>query len=267
MSKKYLKKNSKGASLVEYAIVLSCICAVGLSFTGDGLTGSLTGVFNKVTNVINQSLGMKDFDEGKFKDSVAALLQSGYKTFEYNHTPPDYHTILGSFFKKDGKFSDTSYEASLMASQKFQTDHLSQIDFGDVPLESWRYLNEGLGGQYAYLIWSDTNWTAGDFEADKYSKTACMYARINKTDNTVEYGVGYANPLDIHEQNGTINGTNTDGGGMVNISEGTIPSDLKFFNNWTQTDSYLAANSPYFTSDYSQATKLYKELQSKSQSK
>ena len=41
MSKKYLKKNSKGAALVEYAIVLSCICAVGLSFTGDRLTGTL----------------------------------------------------------------------------------------------------------------------------------------------------------------------------------------------------------------------------------
>ena len=61
MSKKYLKKNSKGAALVEYAIVLSCICAVGLSFTGDRLTGTLNGIFNKVNSTINMMLGTNEF--------------------------------------------------------------------------------------------------------------------------------------------------------------------------------------------------------------
>ena len=83
MSKKYLKKNSKGAALVEYAIVLSCICAVGLSFTGDRLTGTLNGIFNKVNSTINMMLGTNEFSEAVLKNQLVWLKDLGYKTYQY----------------------------------------------------------------------------------------------------------------------------------------------------------------------------------------
>lgn len=267
MSKKYLKKNSRGAALVEYAIVLSCICAVGLSFTGDGLSGTLNGIFNKVNSTINTMLGTNAFSEAVLKDKLIGLKDSAFKSVEHDHGGK--HAILGSNFIRDNLFTDTTYENSLINSQKFKDELLSQMDFGDVPLESWRFINEGQGNRdCAYLIWSDTNWGNGDFYDVENSKTACMYARINKATNTVEYGVAYANPLHVHPGNGTLHGGETGKGGMVNLSNGST-SNIKIEHTWVgdNMNAYLASDSPYFTSDYNTAVSYYKALQAKSQTK
>ena len=267
MSKKYLKKNSKGAALVEYAIVLSCICAVGLSFTGDRLTGTLNGIFNKVNSTINMMLGTNEFSEAVLKDKLIALKDSDYKSVEYDHNGK--HAILGSDFIRDSLFTDATYQKSLEDSQKFKDKFLSNMNFGDVPLESWRFINEGqLNRDCAYLIWSDTNWGNGDFHDVETSKTACMYARINKATNTVEYGVAYANPLHVHPGNGTLQGGETGKGGMVNLNNSDT-TNIKIEHTWVNENknNYLAADSPYFTSDYNTAVSYYKALQAKSQTK
>ena len=267
MSKKYLKKNSKGAALVEYAIVLSCICAVGLSFTGDRLTGTLNGIFNKVNSTINMMLGTNEFSEAVLKDKLIALKDSDYKSVEYDHNGK--HAILGSDFIRDSLFTDATYKQSLEASQNFKDKFLSNMNFGDVPLESWRFINEGqLNRDCAYLIWSDTNWGNGNFHDVETSKTACMYARINKATNTVEYGVAYANPLHVHAGNGTLQGGETGKGGMVDLTYGS-GTNLKIDHTWhnENLNNYLAADSPYFTSDYNTAVSYYKALQAKSQTK
>lgn len=262
------KINKKGAALVEYAIVLSCICAVGLSFTGDGgLMGTMKGLFNKVNSTINLILGSNDFSEAVLKDKLVWLKDSEFKSVEFDHNGK--HAILGSDFIRDNLFTDTTYKASLENSEKFKDKLLSNMNFGDVPLESWRFINEGQGNRdCAYLIWSDTNWGNGDFYDVENSKTACMYARINKSNNTVEFGVAYANPLHVHPGNGTLHGGETGKGGMVNLSYGDT-TNLKIEHTWhnENMNNYLAANSPYFTSDYSTAVGIYKQLQARSQSK
>lgn len=256
--------NNKGAALVEYAILLSFISAIALSFTsGNGLMGSIGGAVSKATNAINMILGLNEFSEAALKDALVGLKDSDYKTYQYASNPN--HIVLGSDFD----IGDAFVEKSQKASQEFEDNLLSKMNFGDVPLESWRFLNESQTDQnspYAYLIWSDTDWGNGNYREQLNSKTACMYARIDKATNTVQYGVAYANPLYVHKADGTINGWDTSGGGMVNISQG-ITSNLQFDNNWTQKDAYNASDSPYFTSDYQTATNLYKELQAKSQTK
>lgn len=260
--------NNKGAALVEYAVLLSFISAIALAFVGSGgLGSSISGAVNKASNAINMILGINEFNEGAFKDALIGLKDSEFKSVEHDHGGK--HAILGSDFIRDNLFTDETYKNSLENSQKFAEEYLSKINFGDVPAESWRFLNEGeLNQQYAYLIWSDTKWGEGGFDADKTTKTACMYARIDKATNKVEYGVAYANPLAVHAGNGTINGGDTNGGGMVNISQG-LTSNLKFDNNWygDNMNNYLASESPYFTSDYNTAANLYKELQTQSQQK
>ena len=259
MLKRY---NQKGTALVEYAVLLSFVGVIALSFGGDnGLTGSISGAVNKATNTINMTLGMSGFSEEALKNALVQMKDSNYKTYEFDSQTG--HVVLGSDF-----IDGSTYDNSIAASKNFEKDFLSKLNFGEVSLESWRFLNEGQGSltsQYAYLVWSDTDWGNGNFREVEASKTACMYARIDKSNNTVQYGVAYANPLYIHKGDGTINGWRTDYGGMVNISEGLSPN-LRFDNNWQDKDAYLASNSPYFTPDYSTAVNLYKELQAKSQS-
>lgn len=259
-----VKLNNKGVALVEYAVLLSFISAIALSFgSSNGLMGSISGAVNKATSAINMILGVNVFSEAALKDALVGMKDSTYKTYQFS-THPDY-VALGS----DLNVGDAFLAKCEIESRKFEEKVLSKINFGEVPVESWRFLNENQGdikSQYAYLIWSDTDWGSGNYKDQLDSKTACMYARIDKTTNSVQYGVAYANPMGIHPGDGTINGWHTSGGGMVNISQG-VTSNLKFDNNWIQKDSYNAADSPYFTSDYNTAVNLYKELQAKSQSK
>lgn len=261
--------NNKGAALVEYAVLLSFISAIALAFVGSGgLGSSISGAVNKASNAINMILGINEFNEEAFKKALQGLLDSEYKSVCYDHGGK--HTSLGSLFEKDQTFidNDAAYQRSLENSKKFADECLSKINFGDVPLDSWRFLNEGelKGEKYAYLIWTDSNWESGGFLDNKNSKTACMYARIDKTDKTVSYGVAYTNPVYVHGMDGTMHRAVTEGCGMVNISQGGNGT-IKIDDVWVgdNNKAYKASESPYFTSDYDQAVKLYKELQSKAQ--
>ena len=95
-----------------------------------------------------------------------------------------------------------------------------------------------------------------------------MYARINKATNEVQYGVAYANPLHVHPGNGTLQGGETGKGGMVNLNNSDT-TNIKIEHTWVNENknNYLAADSPYFTSDYNAAVSYYKALQAKSQTK
>ena len=215
--------NNKGAALVEYAVLLSFVSAIGLSFmSSNGLGSSINGAVSKASNAINMILGLNEFNEEAFKKALQGLLDSEYKSVCYDHGGK--HTSLGSLFEKDQTFidNDAAYQRSLENSKKFADECLSKINFGDVPLDSWRFLNEGelKGEKYAYLIWTDSNWESGGFLDNKNSKTACMYARIDKTDKTVSYGVAYTNPVYVHGMDGTMHRAVTEGCGMVNISQG-----------------------------------------------
>ena len=262
------KLNSKGAALVEYAVLLSFISVIALSFgSSNGLLGSIGGSVNKATSAINMILGLNEFSEAALKDALVGMKNSEYRSVQYNQTyMKDKHMSLGSLFLKDEYFQkdEDAWLKALAKSQEFENEVLSKINFGDVPLESWRFINEGglrQNQNYAYLIWSNTDWG----NTGTNNKTTCMYARINIADNSVSYGVGSnVNPLDLDAGDGRIHG----GGGMVNyskVSNGTIGVDEVWVGD--NKNAYLSSDSPYFTSDYNTAVNLYKELQAKSQTK
>lgn len=54
----FKKMNKLGAAMVEYAVILAFVAAVGSSFTSDnGMASSITAIINKATNVIGLASG------------------------------------------------------------------------------------------------------------------------------------------------------------------------------------------------------------------
>ena len=251
------KLKNRGSALVEYAIILSFVSVIGFSFAGDkGFAGNINGIINSTTKILGQALGLQSFDEEALKKDLIGLKDSGYTTSKYGT-----HSVLGSFFK-DKDFSDGGYEASLTNSQKFKDDFLSKMNLGEIEPESWRFFNEVLPGEeYAYLMWSDSKWEDGDFISQPGNKTPLMYARINKKDNTVTYGVGYGNPLDVDNYDGRINGYGANRGGMVNMNDG-FTSQADLFIPWGDAGvkEYHSSSSSLFTDDYNKAVSAYKDM-------
>ena len=261
------KLKNRGSALVEYAIILSFVSAIGFSFAGDkGFAGSITGIINGTTKVLGQAIGLQTFDEEALKKDLIGLKDSGGITCELNYTEGR-RLSLGSPLVDDGDYRNGNYETSVNNSQNLYKNILSQIDFGEVPLESWRYINETRqdGLNSAFLVWSDSQWDSDYYYSDKARTTPMMYAKIYKKDNTVTFGVGYGNPMHIAGNDGRINGWHTNNGGMVEIDKG-IPSNKVFFNPWDGNKMlYRDSNSPVFTSDYNKAVSLYKDLKAATQ--
>ena len=261
--------NNKGSILIEYIIILSFIGAIAIASIGDkGFVGMAGRAASDATYSIKKALGLVSFDEEVLKNKLVGLKDlENYKTVFLDHGGQ--HASLGSDIRKDGDYkTDAAYQNDLVKSQTLEDDFLAGIDFGDVPLESWRFLNERiLNENYAYLIWSDTDWGAGDLVDNTHSKTPCMYARVDKTTNEVSFGVAYTNPIYIHGMDGSMNKWTTNGCGMVTISEGVNDSLTFERDTWDNANLaiYKDANSPYFTKDYGTAVKLYQDLKSKAQ--
>ena len=81
-----VKLNNKGVALVEYAVLLSFISAIALSFgSSNGLMGSISGAVNKATSAINMILGVNVFSEAALKDALVGMKDSEYKTDQYDN--------------------------------------------------------------------------------------------------------------------------------------------------------------------------------------
>lgn len=263
----HLKLNNKGIVLIEYIIILSFIGAIAIASVGDkGFVGMVGVAANKASNSIMKALGLAQFDEGVLKDALADLLNKPDKTVSGDYGGN--HASLGTLFATDKFKTDELYQLSVEKSQEFENNYLSSIDFGDVPLESWRYINESvLNEQYAYLIWSDTNWKTIGFDVNPTNRVVCMYARVDKETKEVSYGVAHINPLLIDEIDGRMNKWDGAGSTIVNIKDST-PDNLAYGYVWggSNKPTYNAPDSPYFTPDYSTAVNIYKALQEQANS-
>ncbi len=263
------KLKNRGSALVEYAIILSFVSAIGFSFAGDkGFAGNINGIINSTTKVLGQAIGLQTFDEEALKKDLIGLKDSGFITNEYNYGD-ERKTSLGSLLKNESSYAAGKFEEALENSKTFEDTYLSKMNFGEVPLESWRFFNEGSRNDvdYAYLAWSDANWQNGTFLDDSSVKTPLLYAKINKNDNTITYGVvGYGNPVELSPDDGRINGNGANRGGMVNMNTGfTGQSDL--FIPWGDAGvaEYRSSNSSLFTDDYNKAVSAYKDLKAATQ--
>ena len=70
------KLGKRGAEMVEYAIVLACIAAVGVGFYSSNdskLTGVLDSLFGKVTNVVSLGSGVSPNGEPLTDNDKIAL--------------------------------------------------------------------------------------------------------------------------------------------------------------------------------------------------
>lgn len=262
------KLNNKGTALVEYAILLSFVSVIGFSFVGDkGFAGNINSIINSTTKVLGQALGLESFNEAALKDALVKMKDSKYITNEYNYGD-NRRTALGSLLKDDGFYAEGKFEDAIKNSIDFEETYLSGLNFGEVPLESWRFFNEGSRNDvdYAYLVWSDTDWSSGTFLSDSSVKTALMYAKVNKNDNTITYGVGYGNPVELSPDDGRINGHGANRGGMINVNEG-FTGQANLYIPWGDTGvaEYRSSESSLFTPDYNKAVSLYKELKAATQ--
>ena len=131
-----VKLNNKGVALVEYAVLLSFISAIALSFgSSNGLMGSISGAVNKATSAINMILGVNVFSEAALKDALVGMKDSGYKTVQYDHGGK--HMSLGSLFPKDDYFMDCGFNLhDTMIYEKAQACFGSNLCY----LQSFEYM-------------------------------------------------------------------------------------------------------------------------------
>lgn len=109
----FKKMNKLGAAMVEYAVILAFVAAVGSSFTSDnGMASSITAIINKATNVIGLASGETSSTNKPYKlpgfaneadaekygatvDKICELIFNAY---------PD-KQIAGFKYLKDGKLN------------------------------------------------------------------------------------------------------------------------------------------------------------------
>ena len=160
----------RGAALVEYAVLLSFVCAVGWSFVGsnNGMTGSIGSIIHSVERLLGMN-GVVNVDDGNWINFGGKLpgnlTLSGQKDKDGNwswkniYTDDNCDRYAGSAFL-DSNAPDGSKNASAAAKQLIDA-MFNEGSFGGVDPVSWAF-TEGCGEntQSLNLYWSNCDWTA-----------------------------------------------------------------------------------------------------------
>lgn len=161
----------RGAALVEYAVLLSFVCAVGWSFVGsnNGMTGSIGSIIHSVERLLGMN-GVVNVDknnwinfEGKLPSEKLTL--SGQKDKDGNWswkniwTDDDGKNFAGSAFLES---EDANSKKASGAAKQLIDAMYEKGSFGGVDPVSWAF-TEGYGaGDYEQslnLYWSNSDWT------------------------------------------------------------------------------------------------------------
>ena len=159
----------RGAALVEYAVLLSFVCAVGWSFVGsnNGMTGSIGSIIHSVERLLGMN-GVVNVDESNwinFQGTGKGEANIANKTFNGNWTWKDIYTddkgdrYAGSAFL--GSEAAPNSQAASKAAQQLIDAMFNEGSFGGVDPVSWAF-TEGCGEktQSLNLYWSNCDWTA-----------------------------------------------------------------------------------------------------------
>lgn len=264
----------RGAALVEYAVLLSFVCAVGWSFVGsnNGMTGSIGSIIHSVERLLGMN-GVVNVDSSKwinFEGKLSGDLtlngkkdENGQWSWSNIYTDDNGDRYAGSAFLECDKTN--SVNASEAAKQLIDAMY-EKGSFGGVDPVSWAF-TEGCGEntQSLNLYWSNCDWTA-------YPNEKVPIMQMNQeAGGDRKYYVAMANVdkdgnLGLWNQAAALKGDVTyfgPGGKKQNLSsasEGAAPKDYNDVN--TATASKKLDSSLVFD-NYNEAQKAYYELVAK----
>ena len=259
----------RGAALVEYAVLLSFVCAVGWGFVGsdNGMTGSIGSIINSVERLLGMP-GVVNVDSSKWMN-FNGKLPEGFKlsgkadeegkwSWSNIWTNDDGKNFAGSAFLESD--APNSKKASEAAKQLINA-MFDEGSFGGVDPVSWAF-TEGCGEktQSLNLYWSNCDWNecAG-------GKVPIM--QMNQEANgRVQYYVAMANVdskgnLDLWNEAAALKGTvtyvNPQGGTtQITCDQKTAPKNYE----GVDTSSHALASSGLAFDNYNDAQKAYYEL-------
>lgn len=261
----------RGAALVEYAVLLSFVCAVGWSFVGsnNGMTGSIGSIIHSVERLLGMN-GVVNVDKSNwinFEGKLPGTLElSGKKDEEGKWSWSNIYTddkgdrYAGSAFLDSNNAPNSKYASE--AAKQLINAMFDEGSFGGVDPVSWAF-TEGCGEktQSLNLYWSNCDWNecAG-------GKVPIM--QMNQEANgRVQYYVAMANVdskgnLGLWNEAAALKGNVTyfgPGGKKQDLScdaDGEAPKNY----NYADTASKKLENSGLAFDNYNDAQKAYYEL-------
>ena len=263
----------RGAALVEYAVLLSFVCAVGWSFVGsnNGMTGSIGSIIHSVERLLGMN-GVVNVDsskwinfEGPGKGSAnlgSGNFDDGGWTWKNIYTDDKGDRYAGSAFL-DSNAPDGSKNASAAAKQLIDA-MFEKGSFGGVDPVSWAF-TEGCGEktQSLNLYWSNCDWNecAGgkvpimqmNQEANGRVQYYVAMANVDRTGNLGLWNEAAALKGDV-----TYYGPEGTTKTLSSALDGVAPKNYNDVN--TDTASKKLENSGLAFDNYNEAQKAYYEL-------
>lgn len=263
----------RGAALVEYAVLLSFVCAVGWSFVGsnNGMTGSIGSIIHSVERLLGMN-GVVNVDsskwinfggtgEGSANLGSGNFGENGGWTWKDIYTDDKGNRYAGSAFLES---ADAPYSQAASEAAKELIDAMFEKgSFGGVDPVSWAF-TEGCGKetQSLNLYWSNCDWTAHpnekvpimqmNQEADGVKKYYVAMANVDRDGNLGLWNEAAALKGDV-----TYFGPGGKKQNLSSASEGAAPKDYNDVN--TATASKRLDSSLVFD-NYNEAQKAYYEL-------
>ena len=159
----------RGAALVEYAVLLSFVCAVGWSFVGsnNGMTGSIGSIIHSVERLLGMN-GVVNVDDSNWINfdgkgtgpaSIANKIFNDGWTWSNIWTDDSGDRYAGSAFLES---EDANSKNASLAAKQLIDAMFNEGSFGGVDPVSWAF-TEGYEAngckQSLNLYWSNSDWT------------------------------------------------------------------------------------------------------------
>lgn len=265
----------RGAALVEYAVLLSFVCAVGWSFVGsnNGMTGSIGSIIHSVERLLGMN-GVVNVDKsnwinfggtGTGKASIANKIFNDGWTWSNIWTDDSGDRYAGSAFL--GSEAAPNSQAASEAAKQLIDAMYEKGSFGGVDPVSWAF-TEGYEAngckQSLNLYWSNSDWT----KLPTGSQVPIMQMN-QEADGKVKYYVAMANvgengSIALWNEAAALKGevtyVNPQGGTTpITYDRDTAPTNYKD----VATSSHALASTNLAFTDYNEAQKAYYELVAK----
>ena len=180
------KLGKRGAEMVEYAIVLACIAAVGVGFYSSN-DSKLTGVLDSLFGNVRQVLGLETAT-GKHPLKTTGLSEAVATALAYQTSIP-YDFITANLLEGQ-QLQAISFDARGKVNGIWYSEGSVLKALDDVTVKNyngeWKNGSDSIQGKY-YDVWNDTTLTNTDFK--KYNADVSkdgMFVAYDKYGNIVQ---------------------------------------------------------------------------------